>query len=44
LIDDLLRTSMERALTPDLFADFNVISKDVDKTEFTSTTETGRTE
>jgi adenine-specific DNA-methyltransferase len=30
---------MERAfeagtLTPDLFADFNVISKDVDKTEF----------
>src|ERR1700751_175609 len=39
LIDDLLRASKERkheagALTPDLFADFNGIPKDVDKTEF----------
>ena len=39
LIDDLLRTTKERAhesgqLTPDLFADFNGIPKDVDKTEF----------
>src|SRR5690348_18098018 len=39
LIDDLLRTSKERAhdegmLTPDLFADFNGIPKGVDKTEF----------
>jgi adenine-specific DNA-methyltransferase len=39
LIDDLLRASKEREhesgeLTPDLFADFNGIPKDVDKTEF----------
>src|ERR1700686_3187428 len=39
LIDDLLRECRERAhdagqLTPDLFADFNGIPKDVDKTEF----------
>jgi len=39
LIDDLLRTTKERAhdtgqLTPDLFADFNGIPKEVDKTEF----------
>jgi adenine-specific DNA-methyltransferase len=39
LVDDLLRTTKERAhdtgqLTPDLFADFNGIPKDVDKTEF----------
>lgn len=39
LIDDLLRASKERAheggdLTPDLFADFNGIPKDADKTEF----------
>jgi adenine-specific DNA-methyltransferase len=39
LIDDLLRTTRERdhkdgELTPDLFADFNGIPKDVDKTEF----------
>ncbi|MBI3500006.1 MAG: site-specific DNA-methyltransferase [Proteobacteria bacterium] len=39
LIDDLLRQTKERAhesgeLTPDLFADFNGIPKDVDKTEF----------
>ncbi|WP_119390612.1 site-specific DNA-methyltransferase [Taklimakanibacter lacteus] len=41
LIDDLLRESKERAhdsgeLTPDLFADFNGIPKDVDKTDFYS--------
>jgi adenine-specific DNA-methyltransferase len=39
LIDDLLRGTKERAhdtgqLTPDLFADFNGIPKEVDKTEF----------
>jgi adenine-specific DNA-methyltransferase len=39
LIDDLLRVTRERAhedgeATPDLFADFNGIPKDVDKTEF----------
>jgi len=39
LIDDLLRESRERAadageIMPDLFADFNGIPKDVDKTEF----------
>src|SRR5882762_9477707 len=39
LIDDLLRQTRERRhesgeLTPDLFADFNGIPKDVDKTEF----------
>ncbi len=39
LIDDLLRASKERAheageTTPDLFADFNGIPKDADKTEF----------
>ncbi len=39
LIDDLLRSSRERQcetgqLTPDLFADFNGIPKDADKTEF----------
>jgi adenine-specific DNA-methyltransferase len=39
LIDDLLRTTKERAhddgqMTPDLFADFNGIPKDADKTEF----------
>lgn len=39
LIDDLLRTSRERAheegeATPDLFADFNGIPKGADKTEF----------
>ena len=39
LIDDLLRASKERAhedgeITPDLFADFNGIPKDADKTEF----------
>jgi adenine-specific DNA-methyltransferase len=39
LVDDLLRTTKEREhdtgqLTPDLFADFNGIPKDVDKTEF----------
>src|SRR5258706_10046676 len=39
LIDDLLRATKEREhesgeLTPDLFADFNGIPKDVDKTEF----------
>jgi adenine-specific DNA-methyltransferase len=39
LIDDLLRQTKERAhdegiITPDLFADFNGIPKDVDKTEF----------
>jgi len=39
LIDDLLRETKERAhdageATPDLFADFNGIPKDVDKTEF----------
>ena len=39
LIDDLLRQSKERAhesgeLTADLFADFNGIPKDADKTEF----------
>jgi adenine-specific DNA-methyltransferase len=39
LIDDLMRRSKEAAheagqLTPDLFADFNGIPKDVDKTEF----------
>jgi adenine-specific DNA-methyltransferase len=39
LIDDLLRTSRERAheqgeTTPDLFADFNGLPKDADKTEF----------
>ena len=39
LIDDLLRTTKERQhdtgqLTADLFADFNGIPKDVDKTEF----------
>jgi adenine-specific DNA-methyltransferase len=39
LIDDLLRSSREHEheagqLTPDLFADFNGISKGVDKTEF----------
>jgi adenine-specific DNA-methyltransferase len=39
LIDDLLRASKERAhedgfITPDLFADFNGIPKNVDKTEF----------
>jgi adenine-specific DNA-methyltransferase len=39
LIDDLLRTTKEHEhdsgeLTPDLFADFNGIPKDVDKTEF----------
>src|SRR5271165_4221254 len=39
LIDDLLRASKEREheggfITPDLFADFNGIPKDVDKTEF----------
>jgi adenine-specific DNA-methyltransferase len=39
LIDDLLRATRERAheageTTPDLFADFNGIPKDVDKTEF----------
>jgi adenine-specific DNA-methyltransferase len=39
LVDDLLRASKERAheggfITPDLFADFNGIPKDVDKTEF----------
>jgi adenine-specific DNA-methyltransferase len=39
LIDELLRTSKERAheegaSTPDLFADFNGIPKDADKTEF----------
>ena len=39
LIDDLLRATKERAhdageVTPDLFADFNGIPKDADKTEF----------
>ena len=39
LIDDLLRETRERAheagqVTPDLFADFNGIPKDVDRTEF----------
>jgi adenine-specific DNA-methyltransferase len=39
LIDDLLRQTKERQhdrgnLTPDLFADFNGIPKDADKTEF----------
>src|SRR3984893_8875454 len=39
LIDDLLRATKEREhetgqYTPDLFADFNGIPKDVDKTEF----------
>src|SRR5579883_2403362 len=39
LIDDLLRTSRERAheqgeTTPDLFGDFNGLPKDADKTEF----------
>ncbi len=39
LIDDLLRTTKERAheggeMTPDLFADFNGVPKDADKTEF----------
>jgi adenine-specific DNA-methyltransferase len=39
LIDDLLRNTKERkhddgTCTPDLFADFNGIPKDVDKTEF----------
>ncbi len=39
LIDDLLRETREKAheagqFTPDLFADFNGIPKDVDKTEF----------
>ena len=39
LIDDLLRATREHAheageTTPDLFADFNGIPKDVDKTEF----------
>src|SRR5205823_10980716 len=39
LIDDLLRTSREAEheagmITPDLFADFNGIPRDVDKTEF----------
>src|SRR5256885_5651193 len=39
LIDDLLRQTRERRheaseQTPDLFADFNGIPKDVDKTEF----------
>jgi len=39
LIDDLLRTTRERAheagtIAPDLFADFNGIPKDADKTEF----------
>src|SRR5438445_11628251 len=39
LIDDLLRASKERQheggfITPDLFADFNGLPKDVDKTEF----------
>ena len=39
LIDDLLRTSKESEhaagqMTPDLFADFNGIPKDADKTEF----------
>lgn len=39
LIDDLLRVSKERErdtrmLTPDLFADFNGIPKDADKTDF----------
>ncbi len=39
LIDDLLRATKEREheggmITPDLFADFNGIPKDVDKTEF----------
>ncbi len=39
LIDDLLRATRERdheagLVTPDLFADFNGIPKDVDKTEF----------
>ncbi|MBN2593316.1 MAG: site-specific DNA-methyltransferase [Sedimentisphaerales bacterium] len=39
LMDDLMRETKERAheagtITPDLFADFNGIPKDVDKTEF----------
>ena len=39
LIDDLLRASKERShddgvMPPDLFADFNGIPKDIDKTEF----------
>ena len=48
LIDDLLRETKEREheagiLTPDLFADFNGIPKDADKTEFYQHDPTGRT-
>jgi adenine-specific DNA-methyltransferase len=47
LIDDLLRETREREndagqLTPDLFADFNGISKGVDKTEFYQHDQIGR--
>ena len=48
LIDDLLRATKEREhesgmLTPDLFADFNGMSKGADKTSSTNTIKTGRT-